>query len=187
MGFKERFPLPIPIILIIAQVGLTAAIVGIEIRSIYIDLVHGTIWAGFWCGIIFVKTFLAMSCFVCCGRGRCCATYCLILNCISGILACVLIYFDQFLMNNLCKCYLGPQICCTITGIGSFNSQLGQTAVNCTQQSIQGVYINQCPVYPSQKYQLLQAQLGCSVGILITCIVYILTYIFATLGICFGH
>jgi len=35
---------------------MTAATIGLELGSVYIDLAHGTIWAGFWSGIIFKLT-----------------------------------------------------------------------------------------------------------------------------------
>lgn len=60
MGFAERFPRWITALLGIAQVILTAAIVGLEFGSFYYDVAHGTIWAGFWSGIIFIITFLQM-------------------------------------------------------------------------------------------------------------------------------
>lgn len=60
MGFSERFPRWITAILGVAQLLLTAAIVGLEIGSAYIDLAHGTIWVGIWAGLIFIITFLMM-------------------------------------------------------------------------------------------------------------------------------
>jgi hypothetical protein len=60
MGFKERFPRWITAILGIAQIILTAAIVGLEFGSFYYDVAHGTIWAGFWSGLVFILTFLMM-------------------------------------------------------------------------------------------------------------------------------
>ena len=47
MGFAERFPRWITAIMGIAQVVLTGAIFGLEVASVNVDLVHGTIWAGF--------------------------------------------------------------------------------------------------------------------------------------------
>jgi hypothetical protein len=56
MGFSERFPRWITGILGFAQLLITAAIIDLELGSVYIDLAHGTIWAGFWSGIIFKLT-----------------------------------------------------------------------------------------------------------------------------------
>ncbi len=60
MGFSERFPRWITLIIALVQFVITAAIIGLEIASDYIDLAHGTIWVGFWSGIIFIITFLLM-------------------------------------------------------------------------------------------------------------------------------
>jgi hypothetical protein len=60
MGFAERFPRWTSAIVGVAQLVLTAAIIGLEIGSVYIDLAHGTIWVGFWAGLVFIKTFLMM-------------------------------------------------------------------------------------------------------------------------------
>jgi hypothetical protein len=60
MGFSERFPRWTSAIIGIVQLALTAAIIGLEVGSVYIDLAHGTIWVGFWTGIIFIKTLLMM-------------------------------------------------------------------------------------------------------------------------------
>ena len=60
MGFSERFPRWITAILGVVQLVLTAAIVGLEVGSAYIDLAHGTIWVGIWAGLVFIITFLMM-------------------------------------------------------------------------------------------------------------------------------
>ncbi|CAF4443585.1 unnamed protein product, partial [Adineta steineri] len=60
MGFKERFPRWITLVLAIVQLVLTAAIAGLEFGSVYYDVAHGTIWVGFWAAIIFFYTFLMM-------------------------------------------------------------------------------------------------------------------------------
>ena len=60
MGFAERFPRWTSAIIGVVQLGLTAAIIGLEVGSVYIDLAHGTIWVGFWAGIVFIKTVLLM-------------------------------------------------------------------------------------------------------------------------------
>lgn len=60
MGFAERFPRWITAMMGIAQIVLTGAIIGLEVASVNVDLVHGTIWAGFWCSIVFVPTCFMM-------------------------------------------------------------------------------------------------------------------------------
>ena len=60
MGFSERFPRWITALIAIGQLAVTAAIVALEVLSIFVDLAHGTIYAGFWCGLIFIATFMMM-------------------------------------------------------------------------------------------------------------------------------
>jgi len=60
MGFSERFPRWLTGFIAIAQLLITAAIIGLELISDYIDLAHGTIWAGLWSGIFFIITFIMM-------------------------------------------------------------------------------------------------------------------------------
>ncbi|CAF1011586.1 unnamed protein product [Rotaria magnacalcarata] len=188
MGFSERFPRWTSAIIGLAQLALTAAIVGLEVGSVYIDLAHGTIWVGFWAGVIFIKTLLLMLFITCCCRGRCCATYVLIWTILSGALACVMIYFDQIFINDLCKCYLGDQLCCAVRGIESYRANFSAIFDECGQAITQGTISSKiCPSIPYAKLKLIKAQLGCAVGMLITCAIYVVIYLFACLGICFGH
>jgi hypothetical protein len=107
---------------------------------------------------------------------------------LSGLLACVVIYFDQIFIKDLCKCYLGPQLCCAIGSIESFQHNYTATLEACGTAILDGD-ISQltCKNQPFDKLRLIQAQLGCAVGMLISCGVYVLVYIFACFGICFGH
>ncbi|CAF4057364.1 unnamed protein product [Rotaria sordida] len=190
MAFEKRFPRWITAILALAQVVLTAAIIGLEFGSIYYDVAHGTIWAGFWASLVFIKTFLMMFCITCCCRGRCCATYILILNIFSGALACVIIYFDAYFIGNLCKCYLGDNLCCSLHGISTFNSNYGNVVKDCMPISSNGVQtvIDSCHLSPpTSKLSFLKAQLGCAIGMLAVCGLYVVLYLFACFGICFGH
>ncbi|CAF3536727.1 unnamed protein product [Adineta steineri] len=188
MGFAERFPRWITGILGVVQLAITAAIIGLELRSAYIDLAHGTIWVGLWCGLVFIITCITMIFITCCCRGRCCASYVLILNILSGALACVIIYFDQVFINDLCKCYLGDQICCALRGIPSLQSNysaiLDECALAITHNNSASLV---CPSVPYDKLGLIKAQLGCAVGMLVTCGIYVMLFLFACFGICFGH
>jgi hypothetical protein len=60
MGFSERFPRWTSGLLGIIQLVLTVAIIGLEVGSSIIDLAHGTIWVGYWAGLVFIKTVLMM-------------------------------------------------------------------------------------------------------------------------------
>ncbi len=60
MGFSERFPRWITLLIAIVQLVITAAIIALEIVSDYIDVGHGTIYVGIWAGVIFIITFILM-------------------------------------------------------------------------------------------------------------------------------
>lgn len=103
-------------------------------------------------------------------------------------MACVVIYFDQIFINNICKCYLGPQLCCAVRSVDSFRSNYTAILEECGRYIADNtINDHQCPVYPDGKLELVKAQLGCAVGIIISCGIYVVIYLFACLGICFGH
>jgi hypothetical protein len=60
MGFAERFPRWITAVIGLVQAALTIAIIGLELASMYLDLGHGTIWAGLWGGLVFIKASLML-------------------------------------------------------------------------------------------------------------------------------
>jgi hypothetical protein len=60
MGFSERFPRWLSGLIGLIQLALVAAIIGLEVGSSIIDLAHGTIWVGYWAGLVFLKTVLMM-------------------------------------------------------------------------------------------------------------------------------
>lgn len=109
---------------------------------------------------------------------------------LSGALACVIIYFDAYFQDNICKCYLGENLCCGLRGINTFNSAYSNVAQNCTPVSFNGrqTVVDYCYVSPpTQKYVFLKAQLGCAVGMLVSCALYLIAYLFGCFMVCFGH
>ena len=99
-----------------------------------------------------------------------------------------MIYFDRIFINDSCKCYLGPQLCCAIGSIDSFRSNYTTTLEQCAQYiQTNTISLHTCSVPPPDKLQIIQAQLGCAVGMLIICAIYVVIYVFACFGICFGH
>ena len=113
--------------------------------------------------------------------------YCLFLV-FSGLLACVLFYFDQLFINDLCKCYLGDTLCCAVRGIPSLTSNYSGILDDCTNAANQGTISTRvCPSVPYDKLPLVKAQLAFAVGMLVTCGLYVVLFIFACFGVCFGH
>ncbi|CAF1234773.1 unnamed protein product [Rotaria sp. Silwood1] len=188
MGFTERFPRWITGVIGIVQLVLTAGILGLEIVSNYIDLGHGTIWVGIWASIIFIITFLQMFFITCCCRGRCNSFYVFIMTIVSGLLAIVVIYFDQLFMNEPCKCYLGDTLCCIMRGVPTFSSNFTGVLQDCTNALTLGTISSKtCPSIPYDKVSYIKAQLACAVAMVVTCAVYIVVFLFACFGVCFGH
>jgi hypothetical protein len=99
----------------------------------------------------------------------------------------VVIYFDQIFIKDLCKCYLGDKLCCAVRGVESFRTNYTAILEQCGQAILNQQTVPVCPATPYDKLKLIQAQLGCAVGMLITCAIYVVIYLFACLGICFGH
>jgi hypothetical protein len=107
---------------------------------------------------------------------------------ISGGLACVIIYFDQLFMANLCKCYLGDQICCALQGIPSLQANYSTILQNCANAILNGnISSLLCPTVPTSKLIYIQAQLGAACGMLVVCAIYVVVFLFACFGVCFGH
>jgi hypothetical protein len=94
-------------------------------------------------------------------------------------LAAVMIYFDQYFMSNLCKCYLNDQLCCSIRGVASFQSNYTAIINECSIAPIR------CPAIPYDKLAFIQAQLACAVAMAISCVVYLCLILFACCGVCF--
>lgn len=60
MGLMDGFPRIPAALLGILQLALAAAAIGLEVGSIFVDLAHGTIWAGFWSGLVYIITGLLL-------------------------------------------------------------------------------------------------------------------------------
>ena len=102
-------------------------------------------------------------------------------------LACVVIYFDQVFIGDLCKCYLGDKVCCAIRGIPAFQSNYTAVLEDCGQAIFSNTLASRvCPAIPYEKLPLIKAQLGCAVGMLVSCLVYVVVFLFACFGVCFG-
>lgn len=58
--WRSKFPTIIPVIIGFLQLILTLAIVGLEIASIVISPIYGTLYAGFWLSVLFTVSWVAM-------------------------------------------------------------------------------------------------------------------------------
>jgi hypothetical protein len=58
--WRSRFSIGIPVLLGIFQMLLTFTIIGLEIASVVISPIYGTLYAGFWCSVIFTLSWISM-------------------------------------------------------------------------------------------------------------------------------
>jgi hypothetical protein len=58
--WRSRFSMGIPILLGLVQMLLTFAIIALEIASVVISPIFGTLYAGFWLSIIFTLSWVSM-------------------------------------------------------------------------------------------------------------------------------
>lgn len=59
--WRSRFSIVIPILIGLLQLILTLAIVGLEIASVVITPIQGTLYAGFWLSVFFTISWIAMA------------------------------------------------------------------------------------------------------------------------------
>jgi hypothetical protein len=58
--WRSRFSMGIPILLGLVQMLLTFAIIALEIASVVISPIFGTLYAGFWLSVIFTLSWVSM-------------------------------------------------------------------------------------------------------------------------------
>jgi hypothetical protein len=58
--WRSTFSTGIPVLLGFLQMLLTFAIIGLEIASVVISPIYGTLYAGFWLSVIFTLSWVSM-------------------------------------------------------------------------------------------------------------------------------
>ncbi len=58
--WRSKFSILIPIIIGFLQMIVTLAIIGLEIASVVISPIFGTLYAGFWLSVVFTVSWIAM-------------------------------------------------------------------------------------------------------------------------------
>ncbi len=58
--WRSRFSTGIPVLLGFFQMLLTFVIIGLEIATVIISPIYGTLYAGFWCSVIFTLSWVSM-------------------------------------------------------------------------------------------------------------------------------
>ncbi|CAF2376086.1 unnamed protein product [Rotaria sp. Silwood2] len=154
--WRSNFSTGIPVLLGVLQMLLTFAIIGLEIVSVVISPIVGTLYAGFWCSVIFMLSWVSMLGLVCCHRAHKWASYMCFISILCSAAAIALIVLDILFIRNIDKCFF--------------------LNVTCNE-----LILSYSPLLFSQplgrKVQILKAQLTCAVLMLVTAILYMYLFI----------
>ncbi|CAF0904104.1 unnamed protein product [Adineta ricciae] len=153
--WRSRFSTGIPVILGLLQVLLTFTIIGLEIASVVISPIFGTLYAGFWCSIVFTLSWISMLGLVCCHRARKWSIYMFLISVLCAAVAITLIVLDALFIGNITRCFFFK--------------------VNCDELRSMYPQLTSQPL--GRKVLVLKAQLACAVLMLTTAILYILFFI----------
>ncbi|UJR10541.1 hypothetical protein I4U23_014741 [Adineta vaga] len=159
--WRSKFSMGIPVILGLLQVLLTFAIIALEIASVVISPIFGTLYAGFWCSVIFTLSWMSMLGLVCCHRARKWSLYMLFISILCAAAAITLIVLDALFIGNITRCFFFK--------------------VNCDE--IRSSYPQLISQPLGRKVLVLKAQLACAVLLLITAILYILFFISTSMAV----
>ncbi|CAF1189397.1 unnamed protein product [Rotaria magnacalcarata] len=158
--WRSKFSIVIPILIGFLQMILTFAIVGLEIASVVITPVKGTLYAGFWLSTIFTLSWVAMLTLVCCHRSRRCALYVFFISLLCAGAAIALIVLDAFFIGNIDRCYFANAIC----------------------RDLEQSYNRPSSAPLGRKVQVLKGQIACAALLLATALLYMLLFILASIG-----
>ncbi|CAF1338338.1 unnamed protein product [Adineta ricciae] len=164
---NDFIPNFLPGLLGAGQLFLWMAILGLEIASVYYDAGRGTIYAGFWCSIVFFVTWIAMFSYLCCGKSSGCGTYLVIQNIINIIFAIILTIFTARFVKNPCLCY--GALCYIPNWDFIYNDDFyDYLAYPCTERTF-------------KKLSVLKALLACAILMLVCNFIFIIAYIVASI------
>ncbi|CAF1073065.1 unnamed protein product [Adineta ricciae] len=161
--WKKKFPAIFSGILAFLQYGMTVVIIGCEIGSVLIDVFTATIYVGFWASIFFVSAWISQASSTCCCRGRPCATYTLINQCIALVFAACIIGFDAYFISYPTTCFFSTDIC---------------TSSSYTR----GIFYSVRNFY-DVKIPLIKGQLAAASVMFVLCLISIALYIFTAMRV----
>ena len=175
--WKSVWPTKIIALIATIQLILSFAIIGLEAGSVIIDINQGTVYAGFYCSLFFIMTWISMYCvgkwrrvwnsfdfctrcvLVCCNTySMPCAIHTLVQNVLSIAAASVIIYFDSIFMYYPGICYFSTSATCS-----------GLSSATLTSSSSGSYQI---------KTTCIKAQLACAATMMFTNVIYIAFFIF---------
>ncbi|CAF1279820.1 unnamed protein product [Rotaria magnacalcarata] len=140
----------------------TFAIVGLEVVSVVISPILGTLYAGFWCALIFTLSWVSMFGLACCHRAYKWALFMFFISFLCIGAAAPLIVFDALFIGNIDKCFFSNVICDEL------------------KASYSPLYFSQ-PL--GRKVQILKAQIACAAVISATALLYMFIFISTKLAV----
>ena len=176
--WRSKFSVVIPIIIGFLQMIFSFAILGLEIASVIITPVQGTLYAGFWLSVIFTLSWISMfvlgmnenqkfldslSLFfdlVCCHRSRSCALIVLLISILCIAATTTLIVLDAWFIGDITRCFFSNAICNDL--VSSYTRQSG--------------------IPLGRKVQILKGQMACAAALIATALLYMLLFIVASLS-----
>ena len=185
---KKLWPSWLVALIAVIQLLLTFSVVGLETTSFIFDAWHSMSFAGFYCPLFFMITWismftvseylqltvnLAIICLeffllACCNRGSlACATHVLVENILSIIAASVLLYFNNLFLNNPYTCLFRSTYECSY----SYYNRYSNTSYYSSYSN--GIYDN---TSYTVKLACIKAELACGSLMLTSCVAYIIIY-----------
>ncbi|CAF0828842.1 unnamed protein product [Rotaria sp. Silwood1] len=160
--WRSEFSTGVPILLGILQMLLTVAIIGLEIASVIISPILGTLYAGFWCSVIFMLSWISMLGLVCCHRARKWTSFMFFISILCAAAAIALIVLDIFFIRDIDKCFF-LNVTCNELALSYFPLLFSQPL--------------------GRKVQVLKVQLTCAALMLVTAILYMLLFISTSMAV----
>ncbi|UJR33172.1 hypothetical protein I4U23_020628 [Adineta vaga] len=161
--WKTKFPTIFSSIICFLQYGITFIIIGCEIGSVLIDMVTATIYVGFWASIFFISACISQGVSSCCCRGRPCATFALINQCIALVFATCVIGFDAYFISYPTTCFFPSDVCSS-------------------SSNTRGVFFSTTNFY-NVKIPLIKGQLAAGAVMFVLCLICIAIYIFTAMQV----
>ncbi|CAF1432091.1 unnamed protein product [Adineta steineri] len=103
--WRQHFPTTLTIPISIAQMFLTAIIIGCEIPGIFINFPRMNAFVGFWVFPFFIFASISLASTSCCCRTRSCGVATLIFQCFAIPFALCIVSFDAYFLTHPTQCF----------------------------------------------------------------------------------
>jgi len=140
----KTVPCPVALLIALVQLFLALASMGLEIWNVLINVYFGTIYAGLWCGSVFLVVAISMLCLTCCCccKPTCCEIFSVICNIAACVFAVALIVISSILLVNPNICVLQPYYCGG-NATAWLNAEISQFSFNYLDPHISASVLNE--------------------------------------------